>query len=144
VKLFSKTCRPEKIWLNVITNKANSDVAMDKITGDVFLDQYQTSQFKHKHFVRIKPGATKTKKIRLKVDFGKALKAVSKRPKNITIKAKVYMTIMIGTIDLKTPFAFEVKKTFPIPWKQIETQVKRQGGKIFNNLKKKNFRKFFR
>jgi len=130
-------------YLN-IKNNAASDVALDRVTGDIFLDNYNTSQFQHKHFITIKPGFTKTEKIRVKVDFAKALKALSGKPKNITLQAKVYMTIVIGKITLKTPFAFKVKQTFPIPWRAIQRQITRKGGKLFNTLKKGNYNKYFR
>jgi len=130
-----------------ITNNAPSEVALDRVTGDIFLDRYKTSQIKHKHFIRIQPGATKTEKIRLKVDFGKTLKAASKRPEKIILEAKVYMPIMIGTYTLKTPYSMKARASFPIPWKEIGRQVKKQGGKVIDSIRKgkglKRFKKLF-
>jgi len=149
VKVSFKGIKPKWVHFDAfldITNKAKSEVALDSITGDIFLDRYKTSQIQHKHFVRIQPGEIKTEKVRLKVDFGKTLKAASKRPEKITLQAKVYMTIMIGSYTLKTPFAIKVRATFPIPWKEITRQAKKQGGKAIRKLgkKKKKWKKYFK
>ncbi len=147
VKVSLKGLKPK--WVHFdgyleITNRAGSEVALDRVEGDIYLDRYKTSKISHPRFVRIPAGEKKTEKIRLKVDFGKTLKAASRRPENITIEAKVYMTIMIGTITLKTPIAITVKQTFPIPWGEIKKQVKKQGGKAFDKIKKrKKFKKLF-
>lgn len=123
-----------------ITNNSPTDVALDKVEGDLLLDEYKTLNLSHKKFIRIKPKESKSEPIVVHIPFRTAMKNLGHRPENLTVKAKLYMTVMIGEKNITSPYPFEAEKTFPIPWDQINAELKKQGGKLeekAEDLKKK-------
>lgn len=113
-----------------ITNTTNNDVALDRIEGKIFLDKHKTSNFKHKKFIRIKPGKSAIEPVTTRVIFPSVVKSIGKRPKNIIIKAKAYVSLLVGSGNLKTPVAIEVQKKFPIPYNKIDKEIKKRSKKI--------------
>lgn len=113
-----------------ITNNSSTDVALDKVEGDLFLDEHKTLNISHKKFLRIKPKEEKSEPIVVHIPFRSAAKVLGHRPENLTVKAKLYMTVMIGEKHITSPYPFEAEKTFPIPWDQINAEIKKQGGKL--------------
>lgn len=108
-----------------ITNKAASDVALDHLEGEIYLDDFKASKISHKRFVRIKPGKTVIEPVEVHVPFADALKGLGHKPEYIIVKAKVYVNIMIGSYTFPTPFDVSVEQKFKVPYDEIEKQLKK-------------------
>ncbi|GEM_PF-1259208 len=113
-----------------ITNNSPTDVALDKVEGDIFLDEHKTINISHKKFLRIKPGESASEPIVLHIPFASALKTIGHRPENLTVAVKIYMTLMLKEKHITSPYPLDVEKTFPIPWDQINAEIKKQSGQI--------------
>jgi hypothetical protein len=111
-----------------ITNKSNGEVALDHVEGEIFLDSTKAATIAHKNLVRIPAGKSKVEPINVSVPFSKTVSAIGKLPKDITIAAKLYVNIMIGSFTLPTPIVVEAKHTMPIPYDKIKKmqQIKAQ------------------
>ncbi|MCP4130320.1 MAG: hypothetical protein GY754_05005 [bacterium] len=125
-----------------ITNTTKSEVALDRVEGNIFLDRYQTSKISHKKFVRIKPSQSAVEVIEIMVPFKQAVKSLGRKPDKIIVKAKVFVNIMIGSFSLRTPISIEVTKAFPIPYDEIEKIIRKNAKNIKKTIKSK-IRKFF-
>lgn len=117
-----------------ITNNAATDVALDRVEGDVYLDKNKTMRLSHEKFIRIKPNKSVVEPIALNVPILKAVRSLGHKPKYLTIKAKVYATLMIGGTKISSPYPFKVNKRFRIPWGKIQRQLKKEGKKRLRNL----------
>lgn len=132
-----------------ISNRASSEVALDHVEADIFLDKHKALQVKHNKFVRIPVGAVKTEPFSMKVPLTSAFRIIGKKPKSLTVKAKIYMTLMLGSSQVSSPIPFVIEKTVPIPWKKINQEVnarlKKLDAKTNNriNKSKKKIKKFF-
>lgn len=124
-----------------ITNNADSDVAMDRMTGKIYLDKRRTATLAHRQFLRIKPGKSKNAPIEVTVPFSKTIKAIGRFPKEITLEVTVYMSLMIGEVNLVTNIPITVRQTFPVPYDKIQRMV---GKAIKKSLKKKPNKKSIR
>jgi len=121
-----------------ITNTAKSDVALDRIEADIYLDDNKVANASHKQFVRIKPSKSATEIFSSEVPFASIIKAIGKKPKDIIIVAKVYVSLLIGEHTIKTNYSITVKQKFPIPYKKINKLIKEEAKKAVKSLKGKS------
>ena len=115
------------IKLEVI-NKTLSDVALDRVEADIFIDNSKITNIKHRKFIKIKPKKSIITAIEMKAPFDEM--SFDGKPKTITIVGKIYLTILYGKSTLKTPLILSIKKTVPIPYDLISNQIKKKKEQI--------------
>lgn len=111
-----------------ITNPTEDDVVLDQVDADIYLDGKKTTTINHKKFMRIKGKESAIEKIELNLPGAELLNLVGKRPETMTVDAKIFVNVLIGSVTLETNIAVPVKKTFPIPWDKIDEQIAKQKG----------------
>ncbi len=99
-----------------ITNTTDGEVILDRIAGTFSLDKKGAGSFEHRRTVRIAKGASAVEKIRVRIPLAKAVRAVSALPKNITVNADVFVSLVIGSRIIGTPYVAKVSRTFAIPY----------------------------
>ncbi len=123
-----------------ITNTTKTDVAMDKISGTILLDNNQAGTLTHARYVKIKKGASAVEPISISIPFKSAMKALGHMPKYITFDLKVYMNLIIGKYNLGASIPVNVKIKTPVPYDTIKKMMVKQAKK---SLKSGAFKKFF-
>ena len=77
----------------------------------------------HKNFVRIVPKAFSTEPVAVSLPFGGIIKTLGHRPQTLGIKAKLWVTLLVGKDTWETPIVIPLEVEVPIPWDQIDTYV---------------------
>ncbi len=113
------------VYLN-IKNTTNHEVALDHVKATIFVDKLKLTTFQHKKFTRIEPGEAKTEIINVNVPFEQMSNFQLKKPKKITIHARVFITILLGKTQWETPFEISIKKSVPFPYKAISKAVNKK------------------
>jgi hypothetical protein len=124
---FKDRIVPERVWFNawvVIENVTEDEVALDRAEADLWLEGNKLSSVENTNFLRIRPGAKGTAVIPVSLGFDAIADSLDRRPDNITVEAKLFLTLLIGKMTLETPVEFGVKKTFPIPYDSIDKAVR--------------------
>ena len=106
-----------------ITDTTNRDVALDHADLAFFLDKNHVLDAAHKKFVRIAPQASSTETVAAGVPFAGVLKSLGHRPETIGVKAKLWVTLLVGKDTWETPVVIPLEADFPIPWDQIDAYV---------------------
>ncbi len=120
-----------------ITNTTNSDVVLDLIEGDFYLDQTKIMHIKHNSFLRLKPGQISNEKINIKIPFDEMENIKLKKPKTYTFDGKIRTNIIKGSFTLKSPLIIHKKKTKAIPYKKIERFLNKEKKRLIEKLIKK-------
>jgi hypothetical protein len=106
-----------------ITDTSDKDVALDHAEFSFFLDKNLVLDVAHKQFVRIAPKASATEPIDVRVPFGSIVKTLGHRPEKIGVKAKLWVTLLVGKDTWQTPLVIPVEVEVPIPYDQIDAFV---------------------
>ena len=106
-----------------ITNTTDRDVALDHANLSFFLDKNHVLDTMHKNFVRIVPKAFSTEPVAVSLPFGGIIKTLGHRPQTLGIKAKLWVTLLVGKDTWETPIVIPLEVEVPIPWDQIDTYV---------------------
>ncbi len=107
-----------------ITDTTDRDVALDHADLAFYLDANHVLDASHKRFVRIAPQAFSTETVSAGVPFGGVLKTMGGgRPDTLGVKAKLWVTLLVGKDTWETPIVMPLEGSFPIPWDQIDAYV---------------------
>jgi hypothetical protein len=106
-----------------ITDTTDRDVALDHADVAFFLDKNHVLDAAHKKFVRIAPQASSTETVSAGIPFGGVIKTLGHRPEIIGVKAKLWVTLLVGKDTWETPIVIPLEADFPIPWDQIDVYV---------------------
>ncbi len=106
-----------------ITDTTDRDVALDHADLAFSLDSNHVLDAAHKRFVRIAPQAFSTETVAVGVPFAGVLKSLGHRPQTIGVKAKLWVTLLVGKDTWETPVVIPLEGSFPIPWDQIDVYV---------------------
>jgi hypothetical protein len=116
-----------------ITNTTDRDVALDHADLSFALDNNPVLELAHRNFVRVVPKASATEAVATGVPFAGILKTLGHRPKTINIKAKLWVTLLVGKDTWKTPIAIPLAVDFPIPYDQIDALVAQKAKQLAND-----------
>jgi len=106
-----------------ITDTTEKDVALDHAEVSFFLDKNPILDVAHKNFVRIAPKASSTEPISVRLPFGGIVKTLGHRPEKLGVKAKLWVTILLGKATWETPVVIPIEVEVPIPYDQIDAFV---------------------
>lgn len=106
-----------------ITDTTDRDVALDHADLAFYLDANHVLDAAHKRFVRIAPQAFSTETVAVRVPFAGALKSLGHRPGTIGVKAKLWVTLLVGKDTWETPIVIPLEADFPVPWSEIDAYV---------------------
>lgn len=123
---FSSGIVVDAVDLNVrvkVTDTTDRDVALDHAELKFFLDNNPVLEMAHKRFVRIAPGASATEPVAVRLPFGGIVKSLGHRPKTLGVKAKLWVTLLVGKDTWETPLVIPVEADIPIPYAQIDAFV---------------------
>ena len=120
-----------------ITNPTDRDVALDHAVLGFYLDQNHLFDAAHKKFVRIAPSASSTETIAVHLPLGGIIKSLGHRPETITVKAKLWVTLLVGKETWKTPIVIPVEYEMPIPYDQIDAAIAKEKEKLVADAKNK-------
>ncbi len=109
-----------------ITDTTDKDVALDHAELRFFLDGNEVAQAKHKRFVRLAPDDKVTEPIDATLPFAGILKTLGHRPETMEVKAKLWLTLLIGKATVQTPIAIDVDYSTPVPWDKIDAIVEKK------------------
>jgi hypothetical protein len=106
-----------------VTNTTDRDVALDHADLAFFLDKNPVLETAHKNFVRIAPAASATEPVAVTLPFGGIVKTLGHRPEVIGVKAKLWVTLLVGKSTWETPLVIPVDVEIPVPYDQIDAFV---------------------
>ena len=106
-----------------ITNTKDRDVALDHADLSFFMDKNHVLDAAHKNFVRIVPNAFSTETMAVGLPLGGIMKTLGHRPQTLGVKAKLWVTLLVGKDTWETPVAIPLEFEVPIPWDQIDVYV---------------------
>lgn len=102
-----------------ITNTTDRDVALDHVDLSFFLDENHVLDATHNNFVRIVSETCSTETVIVKLPFRNIITAIGHRPQTLSIKGKLWLTLLVGKDTWETPLAWPLDVEYPIPWDQI-------------------------
>ena len=106
-----------------ITNTTDRDVALDHADLSFFLDSNHVLDAAHKRFVRIAPTAASTETVAVGLPFGGIVKSLGHRPEKLGIKAKLWVTLLVGKDTWETPIVIPLDVEVAVPYDQIDVYV---------------------
>jgi hypothetical protein len=116
-----------------ITNTTDRDVALDHADLSFFLDANHVLDAAHKRFVRIAPEAASTETVAVGLPFAGIVKSLGHRPETIGIKAKLWVTLLLGKDTWETPIVIPLEVDVPVPYDQIDTYVAERKKQLEND-----------
>jgi len=106
-----------------VTNTTDRDVALDHADVSFFLDSNRVLDAAHKRFIRIAPAAASTETIAVGLPFGGIVKSLGHRPEKLGIKAKLWVTLLVGKDTWETPIVIPLDVEVAVPYDQIDVYV---------------------
>jgi hypothetical protein len=106
-----------------VTNTTDKDVALDHAELAFSLDKNPILETAHKNFVRIAPAGSATEAVAVTLPFGGIVKTLGHRPEKVGVKAKLWVTLLVGKDTWETPLVIPVEVEVPIPYDQIDAFV---------------------
>jgi hypothetical protein len=116
-----------------ITNTTDRDVALDHADLSFFLDSNRVLDTAHKRFVRVAPEAASTEAVAVGLPFAGIVKSLGHRPETIGIKAKLWVTLLVGKDTWETPIVIPLEVDVPVPYDQINTCVAERKKQLEND-----------
>lgn len=113
-----------------VTNTVDRDVAIDHAEFAFYLDSNRILDLGHERFVRIAPSNSSVEPIAVSLPFADIAKTLGHRPEKIGVKAKLWVTILVGKDSWETPAVIPVEVEMAIPYDQINAFVERQKAKL--------------
>ena len=106
-----------------LTNTTNRDVALDHATLGFLLDGNPVLDTAHQKFVRVAPGASVTEPVSVVLPFSGIVKTLGHRPEVLGVRAKLWVTLLVGKDTWETPLVIPVNVDVPVPYDQIDAFV---------------------
>jgi hypothetical protein len=106
-----------------ITNTVDRDIALDHAELSLFLDANRVLDLGHKRFARVVPAASAVESVSVGVPFSGIARSLGHKPEKIGVKAKLWVTLLVGKETWETPIAIAADVEMPIPYDQIEAFV---------------------
>jgi hypothetical protein len=118
-----------------ITNTLDKDIAVDHVDLSFYLDGNQILDLGHKRFARIAPLGSSTEPVSVELPFSGITKSLGHKPERIGVKAKIWVTLLVGKETWETPVVIPVEVELPIPYDQINAFVDQQRKKLEQEAK---------
>lgn len=106
-----------------VTNTTDRDVALDHADLSFFLDRNAVLDLAHAQFVRVAPSAAATETVAVRLPFGGMVKTLGHRPETLGVKAKLWVTLLVGKSTWETPVVIPLEVEVPVPYAQIDAFV---------------------
>jgi hypothetical protein len=106
-----------------ITNTTDRDVALDHANFAFFLDDNHVLDLDHNSFLRIAPKEAPVATIAAGLPFAGILKSLGHRPETLGVKAKLWVTLLVGKDSWQTPIVIPLEVKLPVPYDQIDAFV---------------------
>lgn len=106
-----------------ITDTTDRDVALDHAAFSFFLDKNPVLDVAHQKFTRIAAKASVIEPLAVRLPFSGIVKALGHRPETLGIKAKLWLTVLLGKDTWETPIVVPVEVEVPVPYDQIDAFV---------------------
>jgi len=120
-----------------MTNTTKKDVALDHATLTLALDGNDVLDTAHKKFVRVAPGKSVVEPVAVGLPFGSAVKTLGHKPEKIGVKAKLWVTLLVGKDTWETPLVIPVDVEVPIPYDQIQKFIDQRQKELTDEAAKK-------
>ncbi len=121
-----------------ISNRASTDVIMDKMEGTVLINDKETATFSHDRVLKIKKGQVAREPISISIPFMTTIKSLGSMPKYLTLDVTFYMNLMVGQYKLGGDIPINIKIRKKIPYKKIQKMAvkaaRKSIGGSWNNL----------
>lgn len=119
-----------------ITNPTKTDAAVDHANLSFFLDKHPVLDLAHPQFVRIPAGKSEVNTVAVTLPFSGIAATLGHRPEVIGVKAKLWMTLLVGKDTWETPVVIPVEFDVPIPYDQIDALVMAKKKELEDQAKK--------
>jgi hypothetical protein len=106
-----------------VTNTADKDIAVDHAEFSFYLDGNRVLDIGHERFARLAPASSSVEPIAAGIPFSGILKALGHRPEKIGVKAKLWVTILVGKDSWESPLVVPLEVEVAIPYDQIDVLV---------------------
>lgn len=106
-----------------VTNPTDKDVALDHAEVSFFLDKNPVLDLAHQKFLRVAPQTASTDPLAVRLPFSGIVKTLGHRPEVIGVKAKLWVTLLVGKDTWETPLVIPVDLEVPVPYDQIDAFV---------------------
>lgn len=106
-----------------VTNTVDRDVAIDHAEFAFYLDANHILDLGHERFARIAPSNSSVEPIAVALPFADITKTLGHRPEKIGVKAKIWVTLLVGKDTWETPLMIPVEVEMAIPYDQIDAIV---------------------
>jgi hypothetical protein len=106
-----------------LTNTTSRDVALDHATLSFLLDKNPVLDTAHQKFVRVAPTVSVVEPVSVVLPFSGIVKALGHRPEVLGVRAKLWVTLLIGKDTWETPLVIPVDVDVPVPYDQIDAFV---------------------
>jgi len=106
-----------------VTNPTDRDVALDHADLSFFLDKNPVLDASHARFVRIAPSASAVEPVGVRLPFAGIVQTLGHRPETLGVKAKLWVTLLVGKATWETPIVIPVEVEVPVPYAQIDAFV---------------------
>lgn len=109
-----------------ITNPTDRDVALDHAQVSLFLDKNPVLDLAHQKFTRVATKTSVVDTVAAGLPFGGIVKTLGHRPERLGVKAKLWVTLLVGKDTWETPLVVPVDLEIPVPYDQIESFVEKR------------------
>ena len=103
-----------------ITDPTDRDVALDHAELAFFLDKNHVLDLDHRQFLRIAAKTSAVEPVTARLPFAGIIKTLGHRPEILGVKAKLWVTLLVGKDTWQTPLVIPVEVEVPIPYHQID------------------------
>ena len=120
-----------------ITNTADRDVAVDHVELAFFLDGNHILDLDHKWFARIAPSASSVEPVSTRLPFAEIGKTLGHKPETIGVKAKIWVTLLVGEDVWETPVMIPIELETAVPYDQIDAFIAQKKKQLEDEAKAK-------
>lgn len=106
-----------------VTNPTEKDVALDHAEVSFFLDKNPVLDLAHQKFLRVATKTSATDALAVRLPIAGIAKTLGHRPEVIGVKAKLWVTLLVGKDTWETPLVIPVEVEVPVPYDQIDAFV---------------------
>lgn len=137
---FGKDYEIDSVDFNVlikVTNTADRDIAVDHAEFAFYLDKSHMLDLDHKRFARIAPSSSSVETISVGLPFAEIVKSLGHRPEKVGVKAKLWVTLLVGKDTWETPVMIPVEVEMNIPYDQIDAIIAQKKKQLEDEAKAK-------
>lgn len=106
-----------------VTDPTHRDVALDHAQFAFYLDNNHVLDAAHQRFVRIPAGTSHTAEVAADIPFPGVVKSLGHPPKVLQVRAKLWVTLLVGKSNWVTPIVIPITVNYPIPYNKIDQYV---------------------